>query len=314
MNSSRRTPVIRPALLIAGLALFAHPMTGQSAGREPAVTELPTGARATGLGAAPVGAADVDLFRLHPALAGASTGMQLSAATFGSGATSFSLATARRWFGGGVAIGLALESLEYNGRSPGGRAGGLAPIFSGPGGTNAVSETAVGVTVSSELFGLQVGATGRAVAARFGQARSTDGLLDIGASSDVGPVTLALSARGLGGSRSIAGLDVDPPNEILFGAGAYGQQLGPLDLGFGAEIGRRGDGELRAGGGLELGYYPVQGRTFVGRVGFRHVPGDEADRALSFGASYWGDDLVLEWGWRPVEGEDGLHVFTIGWR
>ncbi len=249
MILSRRPPVVRLPLLVAGLAMIALPVAGQSAGREPALTELPAGARATGLGAAPVGSPDVDLFRVHPALAGESTGMQLTAGWLGSGASAFSLATARRWFGGDLSIGLALESLEYDGGLPGTRPGGLGPLFGGAGTAEGVSETAAAVTVAGELFGIQLGATGRAVASRFGRSRSTEGLLDVGAAAEVGPVTLALSGRGLGAERTIAGVDVDPPNELLFGAGAYGQRIGPLDLGFGAEIGRRGDGELRAGGG-----------------------------------------------------------------
>ena len=85
------------------------------------------------------------------------------------------------------------------------------------------------------------------------------------------------------------------------------------DYGMAAEVRRRADGEFLAGGGFELGYYPVNGRNFVGRVGFRNVPEGEA-KPFSVGGSYWGDDLVLEWGWHPFDGNGGVHTFSLGWR
>lgn len=97
------------------------------------------------------------------------------------------------------------------------------------------------------------------------------------------------------------------------GGGFYGRPTGPLDFGMAAEISRRADGEFLAGGGIELGYYPVVGRNFVGRVGFRNVPEGEA-KPFSVGGSYWGDDLVVEWGWHPIDGNGGMHTLSVGWR
>jgi hypothetical protein len=119
--------------------------------------------------------------------------------------------------------------------------------------------------------------------------------------------------RNLGPERSLDGVDVRLPTDVTLGWGGYGRPLGPLDLGAAAALGRRADGEVVFGGGLELGYWPVQGRTFVARVGVRNVPEGEAS-PVTFGGSFWGDRLVLEYAFQPVDDADGLHRVTLGWR
>ena len=76
---------------------------------------------------------------------------------------------------------------------------------------------------------------------------------------------------------------------------------------------RRADGEWVVGGGLEFGYWPVRGRTFVARIGARTIPEGEAS-PLSLGGSFWGDDLVVDYAFQPVDGTDGVHRITLGWR
>ena len=55
-----------------------------------------------------------------------------------------------------------------------------------------------------------------------------------------------------------------------------------------------------------VGYYPVTGRTFVVRAGGRTVPEGEAS-PLTLGASYWGDSLVLEYAFQPVDDQSVFH-------
>jgi len=64
---------------------------------------------------------------------------------------------------------------------------------------------------------------------------------------------------------------------------------------------------------VELGYWPIQGRTFIARVGAQNVPEGEAS-PLSLGGSFRGDRIVLDYAFRPVDGFDDLHVITVGWR
>jgi hypothetical protein len=73
--------------------------------------------------------------------------------------------------------------------------------------------------------------------------------------------------------------------------------------------------EVIPGGGLEVGYWPVRGRTFVARAGVRRVPEGEGS-PFSAGLAFWGDDLVVEWAWRPFGDpvDEATHRFSVGWR
>ena len=46
------------------------------------------------------------------------------------------------------------------------------------------------------------------------------------------------------------------------------------------------------------------------------MPDDSEARPITLGFAYWGDSLVLEWGYQPFDGapESGTHRFSIGWR
>ncbi len=85
-------------------------------------------------------------------------------------------------------------------------------------------------------------------------------------------------------------------------------------MGLSGALTRRDDGELLAGAGLEVGYWPINGRTFVARIGVERVPEGEAS-PLTLGFAFWGDDLVLEWAFRDFGtlGE-GTHRFGVRWR
>ena len=302
--------VIAIALCLCGSGVVPTSLEAQTPGREPGVVELTVGARAAGLGAPQLGSSDSDLFLTHAALAG-SGGMQAGFSRFGKNGTHMTLTSARQWFGGSIGLGFGLETLEYRGGAPGSRAGGVDPFFGD--GSTGVSETSAALGVSSDLFGVDFGVTTRLISSRFDASRKTHATVDVGVTRRAGPVNMALTVRSLGPRRTIDGVRVRPPTEVVLGGGFYGRQVGILDYGMAAEVRRRADGEFLAGGGFELGYYPVNGRNFVGRVGFRNVPEGEA-KPFSVGGSYWGDDLVLEWGWHPFDGNGGVHTFSLGWR
>lgn len=295
------------ALLLAGAA------RAQTPEREPAGVELALGARALGMGLAPqLGSDDPDLAFVHPALATGLSGFHLGTSLFRNGGTGYSLSAATSdWFGGGVAA--SIQTLEYLSPGPGRRPGGLDPLFDGDGSGQGVSETAATLTYARDLFGIDVGLSGRVATQRFDASSVTTAMVDFGAALPVGPLTAALSVRNLGREPELGGEALRLPTEVVLGVGGYGRQVGPLDLGVAAQVARRDDGEFLYGGGLEIGYWPIRGRTFVGRVGFRNVPEGEAS-PVTFGGSFWGDDLVLEYAFQPVSGEDGLHRITVGWR
>ena len=310
-RAARRAGLV--ALGASALLIAPQGTEAQTPEREPAVLELAPGARALGLGWAPqVGSNDSDLAFVHPALATGLAGFQVGTSLFQNGGSGYSLSTATRgWFGGGVAA--SIQTLEYNAPGPGRRPGGLDPLFDGDDSGQGVSETAATLTYARDLFGIDVGVSGRVSTQRFDASSVTTAMVDVGAALPLGPLTTALTVRNLGREPELGGETLSLPTEVVLGVGGYGQQVGPLDMGMAAQVIRRDDGEFLYGGGLEVGYWPVRGRTFVGRIGFRNVPEGDAS-PVTFGGSFWGDDLVLEYAFQPVSGEDGLHRISVGWR
>ena len=103
------------------------------------------------------------------------------------------------------------------------------------------------------------------------------------------------------------------PSRLVLGAGAYGQQVGIFDVGLTGAL-SYSESQTVASGGVEVGYWPIRGRTFVARAGVRQVP--EGDGSpFSFGFAFWGDNVVLEWAYRPFgELDTGTHRFGVRWR
>jgi len=90
--------------------------------------------------------------------------------------------------------------------------------------------------------------------------------------------------------------------------------VGPLDLAASGGLSYRRKGELVPSVGLEVAYWPVTGRTFVGRVGFRHLPREQSASPVTFGGAFIGDAIVLEYAFEGFDSGSGSHRFGIGWR
>ena len=283
---------------------------GQSPRREPAAAQLPPSARAAGLGHAyQLGAPDPDVVFYNPALVGRGSGFRMGYQRFAETAGSLSLSAGTTAFGG--ALGVGLQAMEYGSFGPGERGGGIDPITRG-GGTG-TSETIASLAYARALGPIRVGVTGKMLAQRFGGLRETRASWDVGIATDVSRLWIGATARNLGPNYHMDGVEVSQAEELSLGLGGYGYQGGELDLGVAGSVTGRGDGEWLGGGGVEVGYYPVTGRTFVARIGARNVPEGDAS-PLTLGGSYWGDSLVLEYAFQPVERADGIHRFTFGWR
>ena len=102
------------------------------------------------------------------------------------------------------------------------------------------------------------------------------------------------------------------PARVVIGAGNYGHQLGFLDIGYTATVGFDDD-DVTYGGGLELGYWPIRGRTFIARVGFQDVPDGSDASHVTTGFAFWGDNITVEWAFRPFSGADegGTQLFGL---
>lgn len=291
------------ALALAGFGLT--PLAAQS-GTLGLGHDVPTSTRAMALGGAfMMNAESADALFSHPSLLRGAIGMTLDVQRWGSESGSTSAAAATSWFGGDVGVGIGVQSMQHGYPTPTtGQA--LDPLFGNV--TTPVSERAAVLGLSrafEDVADVSWGVALRLAEERVGDERSTDLEVLLGASREVGPITVGVTFPDV--SRSLSDLAV--------GAGAYGWELGPLDVGLAGRIGALDD-EVVAGGGLEIGYWPVRGRTFVGRVGAQTVPDGSEASPLTLGFAYWGDALVLEWAFQPFDGapESGTHRFSIGWR
>ncbi|MDT8369195.1 MAG: hypothetical protein RQ745_08295 [Longimicrobiales bacterium] len=295
------------ALSILLLALPALPLTGQTPRTAAPALELPAGARAVGLGgAAQLGVDDPDHLFSHPAWLGRA-GFRVAGWIMDEDASIFTLATGTSALGGRVAVGI--RAAEWTGVAPGTEPGGLDRfIGEGEVGRNTTAGT---VGYARDLLGVQVGVTATLLSERADEVRERDVAFDLGLGHEVAGVNLSAVARNLGRDLDFAS-EVALPTTYEVGAGTYGIVLGPVDLGAAARVGVREDDHVVAGGGLEIGYFPIQGRTFIGRVGVQSVPDGDASH-VTLGGSFRGDELVIDYAWREVDGTS-LHVITLGWR
>lgn len=317
------TKPILVALLALPSLLGPAVLSAQTPGHELAILELPssTAAMAEG-GAFDLSSEDSDGIFYNPATLVPATGLVLGLQRFGDVASQVTLSAATDWWDGGV--GLGLQVLEWGAAPDRMTAGGVDRLLAD--GPLATTEWVASAGYAREILGPSVGVVAKLVGRRIGSERHVEPALDLGIAHDLGPIRVGLAVRNLtadlepsDAARAAGDVVAEPdpvPERITLGAAFSGYELGPLDLGSAARLTRRADGDLEAGGGLEVAYWPVTGRTFIGRVGIQTVP-DGGASSLTFGAAFHGDALVLEYAYRPVDAfgsEEGLHRVSIGWR
>lgn len=275
----------------------------------PLLVQLPASTRALGLGNAyPLGSTDADAIFYNPALLSSARGISGSIARYGSSSTLAGVAGAAEWWRGGV--GLAVRALSWGAASPesGAFARGEAGL-SESGGT-AASELVATAAWARSFFGFRFGLAGKLIDLRAPGERSVTVAADLGVARSLGRVTIGVSGRNLGRDPDLAATNAELPATITLGAGTRTAAVGPLDLMLAASASwMRGD-QLAAGGGVEISYWPVTGRTFAGRVGYRWVE-DSDVRPLTVGAGFTGDRLAIDYAFEDVDGGDPIHRVTL---
>ena len=299
------------ALVLTSLALgAASPLAAQGA---PLVLEIPGSVRASGLGGAYLLQSPLpDILFVQTGAIGDARGTSAAYQDFGPNGRGFNAAGAMAWWGGGVAVGV--QTLSYSAASE--DPASLPPLQSAVGADNLtpVSETAVTLGYGRSAFGLDFGAAVKLVDMRLGAARSGSAAFDAGAAADLGPVRLAVSVQNLGSALEFPGGSLDLPVRVGGGVSAPIPSLGPLDFTGAVNAFRLGDGSADVGGGAEVRYWPVVGRTFIGRVGYRHVSDDANSQGLTLGAGFAGDDIRIDYAWQEGGAAGDVHRFGIGWR
>jgi hypothetical protein len=308
-------PLVRPdttlplvAIIIVLVAALLGPLTvsAQVAGVLPKAPQLPGSTRAMALGDSHImndGAADVLFY--HPALLTGARGFGLATQRWTASGSAAAIAAAIPTLGGGVGIGLRTLQYSAAGSGPLAAPAGQDHLFTP--GSIPVSEQVATIGYAREaFFGIDVGVAMNLVDERVGTTRHGVALFDAGASMDAGRLKVALTATGIG-NKPVLDTGAEPLRVVL-GGGAYGLPVGIFDVGLATHLGVA-DGDMTYGGGLEVGYWPVQGRTFVARVGFQDVADGSDAQPFTTGFAFWADDFTVEWAFRPFSGADegGTH-------
>ena len=307
-SSAGRLTLARSVAACLGLMLLAS--TGTSlAQTKPLVLDLPASTHAAALGNAfPLRSGSADAVFYHPGLHQDGRGLASGLTPYGSNARLLSLAAGADWFGGRVALGL--QVLEYG-------VDELGPVFESTLRTDApqpVTEAVLAVGYGQDLFGVQLGATGKLVEYRYGGLRDGTVAADLGAAADLDVATLAVSVQNVGQDLELGGTSVELPVRAQIGLTSDDVQLGPLDVSGSVSVLRDGDGEYVPAGGVEVGWWPVAGRTFLGRIGYRRIPSDPEAIGFSVGAGFRGDRIGLDYALQSFDSGDAVHRFGLRFR
>ncbi|MFH1766243.1 MAG: hypothetical protein ABIF09_18825 [Gemmatimonadota bacterium] len=287
--------------------------------RGPIILELPASTRALALGNSFVlGSPDPDAIFFQPGLLNAAQGLSGSVQRYGTSATLATFSAGQSWFSGGVVLGI--QHLSYGASAEGHVLGddllGLPADIGSlrENGDVGVSELVVSAGYGRTIKGIRMGFVGKLIEERFGPRKSATGAIDLGATASPGPITIGFAVQNLGPAMTIGGEDIPLPLRFALGASSDRKPVGPLDLSASSTVSYRAEGDVIPSVGVEVAYWPVTGRTFVGRLGFRHLPDEQSGSPLTFGGAFLGDDIVLDYAYEGFESGSPAHRFSIGWR
>jgi len=288
----------------------------QSLDRGPLLLELPASTRAMALGNAfQLAYRDSDAIFYNAGRIGRAEGLVGSVQRFSERGTHLTLSAGQSWFGGGVALGI--QTLTYE-ATPNGPTGVLdLPADEASlrdAGDSGIAETVISGGYGRTVLGLEMGVVGKYVEQRIDGRKASSLAADLGVAASAGPLTLGLSAQNLGPGLSFRGRDIPLPTRFTLGASSESAMVGPLDLAATTALSYRLDGDLVPSVGLEVAYWPINGRTFIGRVGYRHRPDEYSAWPVTFGGAFMGDDIILEYAFQGFDEGDPSHRFSIGWR
>ncbi len=307
MRVLRRSTVLVLAMAVAG----ADGAAAQARETAPLLLELPANTRAAGLGNAYVQAgADADALFYNPGLLDTARGLGGSIAFYGR-ATLFTVAAAGEWWRGGAAVGVQALSYSAPTVTTGAFLDGEAGL-STQGGAVA-SETVASAGYARVLFGFRAGIVAKLAEQRVQDERDVTVAADVGLARRIGRVTLGLAVQNVGRQPEFDGRDVDLPRTISLGAGTQSAVVGPFDVTLAARLAVAEEEQLTASAGVEVAYWPVNGRTFIVRAGFRHMEDDGA-RPLTLGAGFTGDRIALDWAVQDFARGEAVHRVGVRWR
>lgn len=290
----------------------------------PLILELPAGARAVALGGAFWTAGDeAGAIFHHPSLM-SSGGFGMSWQHFhdpsalADGVGLLAMSGSAEWMGGVAGVGLAFMEYRTNHEKPWASwpRSARSAIDLGGAGQEAASAYVAAGAFSREIGGFALGGAVKAVGLRVGTKKGVAGAVDLGASTEVGPATVALTVQNLGPDlrMELEGPTVPLARRVTLGAGTDRVPVGPLDVGGAMRVVRNGRGEFLAGGGVEVAWWPLLRRVFIARVGVLRTP-DDLDGSfheLTFGGGFAGDRIRLDYAYQRHGHRS--HTFGLSFR
>ncbi len=183
------------------------------------------------------------------------------------------------------------------------------------------SDLGLSVSGSRSLFGFAFGVGIALVERTIFTNRDRAVYLNAGVARELAEFRLAASVLGLGTGTSAQApadqsadvISIGLPNSpvVLFQAASNSIEVGPLDMVLAGRM-HLTEGRTSAGGGLELGYWPVTGRTFRLLAGYGQNPVSGETRP-TWGASFSGDAITLEFA-SYTESGSSTHTLGLRWR
>lgn len=305
---------LRAALLVALLASGpAGPLRAQEIAYRPLVLTLPANTQAMAMGDAfQFNGRISDLIFYNPALLDRARGIEGAAQRWGTRGTSFTLSGATGWLGGGVGIGL--QSLTYTVPVLGTRGRGLQQDLLATADEVPVTELVATGGISKRAFGLRFGLAVKLIEQRIWERRDGTAALDVGVAWASDLVTVGFSAQNLGPDLTIRGDDYPLPRRFVLGGATQNVPVGPLDLSGTAAITLDPYDRWIPAVGAQAEWWPVVGRTFIARAGWRRVPLGEA-WPFTFGVGFTGDELGVDYAYQRFDGElRDAHRLSVRWR
>jgi len=297
-------------MVVTGLCLIvvAAPAAAQDLDL-PLAVQVPASARAAGLGGAYLlSAPDADAIFYNPALMDGDRGLTGSLSRFGSASQLLSAAVGTSWWHGGLSVGVMSLSYSAASFSSGAFARGEAGLWER--GALEASEQVGVVAYARTLFGFRVGGAARLIDLRAGGGHSVSGAFDVGVIRGLGPLTLGFSAQNLGPDPDLGTVEATLSRTMTAGAATRSKAIGPLDVSLAGSTSWRGRDLHAAGGGVEVSYWPMRGRTFTARVGYRWVEAS-ALAPVTFGLGYTGDSISLDYAVEAVDDGRATHRITL---
>lgn len=294
------------------LTLVASPLAAQQPATTPVIPLLPGSTRALGMGGAfLLGSTDSDALFYNAAFADRLRGVSASVQWAGKATTQFSMSAGTDWFGGG--IGLGLSAVDYytpvTADTPI-MVAQPAQLLRRNDGTTASERMAL-LVYGRRIKGVRLAATGKLIEQSVEAERNVTAAADVATAVNFSFLSIGLAAQNLGPGIEVGGTNFDLPLRTALNVGTQAAPIGPLDLSGAAEVAWTRHGDVVPAAGLELSYWPVQGRTFYLCAGGHRAL--EGEKPFSLGAGFAGDKLVLDYAFSPYA-DGNVHRIGVRWR